>query len=120
MHLFKNTNFDFLKWRWHAIALSTVIVGAGLFVILTKGIPLGIEFEGGTAVILEFEQPVSDEQVRAALAANYPGGAEDTVVQTFGDAADRKKLIRVPQVGAEEGAALTANADQVIAAIQKT
>ena len=24
MQLFRNTNFDFLRWRWHAVALSAV------------------------------------------------------------------------------------------------
>ena len=22
MHIFKNTNYDFLKWKWHALGLS--------------------------------------------------------------------------------------------------
>src|SRR6187549_187309 len=118
MHLFKNTNFDFLKWRWHAIGLSTLVIVAGLFAIMTKGIPLGIEFAGGTSVIVQFDEQVNDDQVRSALAANYPGGAEDTVVQTYDDPAKRQKLIRVPQVGGEQGAELTATADQVMAAIQ--
>ena len=64
MHIFKNTNFDFLKWRWHAIALSALVILGGVAVIATRGIPLGIEFAGGTAVIAEFEQPVSIDAVR--------------------------------------------------------
>ena len=54
MHIFKNTNFDFLRWRWHAIALSWVVIIAGLFVLFTKGLPLGVEFAGGTSVIAQF------------------------------------------------------------------
>ena len=30
MHIFKHTNYDFLRWRWHAIALSWVIIIAGV------------------------------------------------------------------------------------------
>jgi preprotein translocase subunit SecF len=119
MHIFKNTNYDFLKWRWHAMALSGIIIAAGLFVIFTKGISLGIEFEGGTSVILQFEQAISDEQVRDALAQNFPGGAQDTVVQAYGETGDRQKLVRVPQVGSEEGASLTSTADEVVAALKK-
>jgi preprotein translocase subunit SecF len=119
MHIFKNTKYDFLKWRWQAIGLSAVVIAAGLFVMLSRGIPLGIEFEGGTAVILQFEQAVSDDQIRSALAQHYPAGAEDTVVQTYGDEAQRQKLVRVPHVGAESGSELTATADQVMAAVQK-
>src|SRR5205823_6190078 len=43
MHIFKNTNYDFLRWRWHAIALSWVVIIAGIVTLATKGIPKGIE-----------------------------------------------------------------------------
>ena len=59
MHIFHNTNFNFLRWRWHAIALSWIIIIAGVVVIMTKGIPRGVEFAGGTVVIEQFDQPVS-------------------------------------------------------------
>jgi len=29
MHIFKNPNFDFIRWKWHAIALSWVIILIG-------------------------------------------------------------------------------------------
>ena len=51
MHIFKNTHFDFLRWRWHAIGLSWVIIIAGIITLATKGIPKGVEFAGGTVVI---------------------------------------------------------------------
>ena len=37
MHIFKNTNYDFLRWRWHAIALSWVVILAGVAVIVDQG-----------------------------------------------------------------------------------
>ena len=46
MQIFKHTNFDFLRWRWHAIALSWVIIIAGIVTIAMKGIPKGVEFAG--------------------------------------------------------------------------
>ena len=76
MHIFKNTKFDFLRWRWHAIALSWVVILAGLAVIFTKGIPLGIEFAGGTQVIAQFDNAPSVEAVRSALQRSFPGGDE--------------------------------------------
>jgi hypothetical protein len=36
MHIFKNTDYNFLRWRWHAVALSWVVIIAGLVVIYTK------------------------------------------------------------------------------------
>src|SRR5258705_6508407 len=103
MHIFKNPNYDFLRWRWHAVALSWVVIIAGIVVIATKGIPRSIEFAGGTSIIAKFDQSVSIEQVRSALDKSF----KESVIQTFGTAADRQVLIRVPQSGAESGDSLS-------------
>jgi preprotein translocase subunit SecF len=42
MHIFKNPNYDFVRWKWHAIAFSWVLILAGVFVIWTKGMPKGV------------------------------------------------------------------------------
>jgi preprotein translocase subunit SecF len=118
MHIFKNTKYDFLRWRFHALALSWVVIIAGVATIMTKGIPKGVEFAGGTVVIEQFDQPVTVQQVRAALDSHYPGGGGDAVVQSYGDSAQRQIMIRVPQVGGEAGAALTGSADQVEQALR--
>ena len=119
MHIFKNTKFDFLRWRWHAIGLSWAIIIAGAFVFFTKGIPLGIEFAGGTAVIVEFAQPVTAQQVRGALDKSFPGGGENVVIQAYGDQSQRQYMVRVPFVGAESGAALSTTKQQVLDALTK-
>ena len=113
MHIFNNPHFDFLRWRWHALALSWVIIIAGIVTIVTKGIPQGVEFAGGTVLYVEFDQPTSIQQVRGALDKSFPGGGQSVIVQTFGDPSQRQMMIRVPQVGAESGAALTSTADAV-------
>jgi len=118
MHIFKHTKYDFLRWRFHALALSWIVIIAGVATIMTKGIPKGVEFAGGTVVIEQFDQPVTVQQVRAALDSHYPGGGGDAVVQSYGDPAQRQVMIRVPQVGGEAGAALTGSADQVEQALR--
>jgi preprotein translocase subunit SecF len=110
MHIFKNTKFDFLRWRWHAIILSWVIIIAGLFVIFTKGIPLGVEFAGGTSVIAQFETQPSIDAVRNAVAKTF--GA-DIIVQDYGDPASHQFMIRVPHVGEESGTSLTNTSGQI-------
>jgi preprotein translocase subunit SecF len=116
MALFDNANYDFIKWRWHAIALSTIIIVAGLAYGLQRGIPLGIDFSGGTILVVKFNQPVSDDQVRQALVASIPG---EQVIQTYGDPAANQKLIRLPQLVEDEGAALDTNARAVIDALTR-
>jgi preprotein translocase subunit SecF len=119
MHIFTNPNYNFLRWRWHAVALSWVLILAGLFVIYTRGLPKGIEFAGGTSVIMQFDQAPSVEVVRDALNKNYPGGGQDAVVQSYGDPSLRQVMVRVPQVGAEQGASLSARAQAIEQALQK-
>jgi preprotein translocase subunit SecF len=104
MQIFTQPNFNFIKWRWHAIALSLVVIGAGLLFMWSKGgMPLGIDFKGGTIIILRFEQSVSEDAVRTAL-EKMPG---EKVVQQYGAAAAREILVRLPQsIQREEDALL--------------
>jgi len=116
MQLLKNPNFDFLRWKWQAIALSVVVILAGLGMIATTGLPLGIDFSGGTLIVVQFEQPVTEEQVRNAVDP-LPG---EEVVQQYGEAAERRILIRLPQVEeAVEGNSLEQASASVEAALQK-
>ncbi len=112
-HLFRTPDFNFHRWRWHALALSAAVILAGAGVILARGgVPLGIDFSGGTIVTVKFVQPVPEEVVQNAI----PG--EETV-QRYGEAADNEMLIRLPQhEGAEEGANLAQEAGRVVAALQ--
>jgi preprotein translocase subunit SecF len=119
MHIFTNPNYNFLRWRWHAVVLSWVVILAGLVAIYTKGVPKGIEFAGGTSVIMQFDQTPSVDTVRTALNQNYPGGGQNAVVQTYGDPALRQVMVRVPEVGAEQGASLASRAQAIEAALQK-
>jgi preprotein translocase subunit SecF len=115
MHIFKNSNYNFLRWRWHAVALSWVVIIAGIVVIATKGIPRSIEFAGGTSIITHFDQPVSIEQVRSALDRSF----KESVIQSYGTPAQNQVLIRVPQSGAESGDSLSQTKVAVTAALQQ-
>jgi len=119
MHIFTNPNYNFLRWRWHAVALSWIVILAGLGMIYTRGLAKGIEFAGGTSVIMQFDQTPSVDAVRRALNTNYAGGGQDAVVQSYGDETQRQVMVRVPQVGAEEGASLGTTAQAVEAALRK-
>jgi preprotein translocase subunit SecF len=119
MHIFKNTNFDFLRWRVHALVLSWIIILAGVAVIWTQGIKKGVEFAGGTVVIEKFDNVVSVDQVRTELDRHYPGGGREAVVQSYGDLSQHMMMIRVPHVGAEAGTSLSVTAQQVEDALRK-
>jgi preprotein translocase subunit SecF len=118
MQIFTNTNYDFVRWRWHAIGLSLVVVLAGLGVILTKGLLYGVDFEGGTIVIVRFNPPKQIQEIREALSTNLPGGG--AVVQEYGPRESGGVMIRVRRTGAETGGDLSREADAVIAALKKS
>ena len=116
MHIFKDTNYDFLRWRWHAIALSTLIIVGGIVTIATRGLNRGVEFAGGTVVIERFDQAVSIQQVRSALEKSF---GQNLSIQEYGDPSQRQVMIRVPQVGAEAGASLGNTADAIEGALKQ-
>jgi preprotein translocase subunit SecF len=119
MEIFHNPNFNFVRWRWHAIALSAAVILIGLVTMYTKGLTWGVEFEGGTIVIVQFDQPVEIQQVRAALEQGMPGSGQTATIQRYGDPAAREIMIRVPDVGSEQGAALSRTAEAVNEALRK-
>lgn len=120
MQIFKTTNIDFLRWRWYAIALSWIVIFAGVGVMMTRGLPLGVEFSGGTIVILQFDQPPPDAgTIRSALQRDLPGGdGQNAVIQRYGVESQRQVMVRVPSVGQEAGAGLSQTADRVVAALK--
>ena len=118
MQIFNNTNYDFVRWRWHAIALSLAIILAGGFYIWKNGPQLGVDFEGGTIVIVKFDQMPALERVRETLQRGTPGGGE-AVVQQYGDPANRDVMIRVRRTGAETAGDLSKEAEAVVAALKQ-
>ncbi len=92
MRLFHQTNIDFMGKRrvWYFISLATLSVG--LLAVFIKGVTLGIDFLGGTELVLEFQQPVGVGDVRSALEKIGFGQGE---IKTFGS--DRDILIRTPE-----------------------
>jgi preprotein translocase subunit SecF len=115
MRFLNEPNIDFVKWRWHALALSALIIVAGVVTVATRGLPLGIDFSGGTAIVLQFEQPTSEDAIRLAL-AGVPG---EKIVQQYGQPEDNQTLVRLPIIeGSEQGANITEGAEAVSAALR--
>jgi preprotein translocase subunit SecF len=116
MRLLSNPNFNFLKWRWHAIALSLVVIGAGVATVVARGgLPLGVDFSGGTVIVLRFAEPTSEDEVRNALGPL----SDNAVVQRFGSPAENSILIRLPlEPGVEETDSLSAASEKVQSALR--
>lgn len=115
MRIFENANYNFIQWRWHAIALSVLVILAGIGTMATRGLPLGIDFSGGTIVVLKFQQPVGEDALRGALDA-VPG---EKVVQQYGEAGANEWLVRLPELTTEQGTSLEQGARAVTDAVTK-
>ena len=117
MPIFKNPDFDFLQWRWPALGLSLLIIVAGaVAAVMQGGLALGIDFSGGTIVIVKFDNPITEDAVRDAIR----GVADENVVQQYGSADANEVLIRLPQGGPEEGTSLEEGANALVAALEQS
>jgi len=93
LEILGKTNIDFMGKRKISFMFSSLMVLIGLVALvqIARGAAnLGIDFAGGTAVQLKFDQAVRIDEARKALESNGVGNAE---LQEFGQ--DNKLLIRV-------------------------
>ncbi|MEG1555663.1 MAG: protein translocase subunit SecDF [Bacteroidales bacterium] len=81
INAFMNVNFDFLKHRKFfyilTIALSAIVITS----FCVQGLNPGIDFTGGRNYVIRFDQEVTTNQVREAVAKEFGGNPE---VKTFG------------------------------------
>lgn len=87
-----NTNIDFLRWRWFAIVVSVVLIATSVFLLATKGLNLGVDFQGGQVVRTTFAQPIQIGELRGRIGDL---GLGEPDIQTFGN--DRTIELHMPQ-----------------------
>lgn len=93
MEFLVGTGFNFLGHRRAAFILSAVLILAGVVSLAIQGGPkLGIDFEGGVLLQVQFEEPIEAESIRATLAEMGLGDAE---IQHLGG--NREAIIRVQE-----------------------
>jgi SecD/SecF fusion protein len=81
--LFKNFNFDVLKYRKAAYIGSTLVIVLGFVVMALQGGPnLGVDFKGGRSYVVDFEKAIPASDVRSALLDDFKDAG--TEVKTFG------------------------------------
>ena len=96
MQFFKNPNFDFQGKRRIAFIISGALLLIGILSLIIRGGPLySIDFLGGLAIRVQFERPVSESDVRAALSLVNLGSSEVKTIREV--AGEPDILIRVKQ-----------------------
>ena len=95
MELFRQTNIDFLRYKWWAIGASWALILVGVFAIFVQhGLKFGIDFAGGTAIALKFPDRPDIDNLRKVLDGANLG---ETGIQRYEAAEKNQVLIRVEQ-----------------------
>ena len=81
MRLFEKFNYDFLGKRRFAYAISGGLFLLGVLGAFTRGFHFGIDFLGGSEIVLQFAKPVNISEVRTDVENIGLGNIE---VKTFG------------------------------------
>jgi len=91
VEFFRNPNIDFLGKKWYFLAFSLVFSVAGILSMLFwHGIPLGVDFRGGTLVYVKFSHAPDDNAIRSALDR---AGLKNAKIQSYGPATNNEVLI---------------------------
>ena len=92
-----NPKFDFIGRRKLWLTISMIIIIPGLISLMLQGLNFGIDFAGGTKVIVQFQQEVSSEEIRDVLSDHGIGGSS-----TIQASDDNEFIIRMPILSEEE------------------
>ncbi|MDL1893401.1 protein translocase subunit SecF [Sphingobacteriales bacterium CHB3] len=94
MRIFGKTNIDFMAKRNLWFVVSGVVILTGMVSLFMKGLDYGIDFLGGTELVVRFDKPVDVGDVRTAM---LQAGLEKPEIKTFGS--DRDILVRTTEQG---------------------
>ena len=108
MRFFGKTNIDFMGKRRILYVVSAAVIGLGMLSLIVKGVNYGIDFLGGTEIVVRFQNNVDVGDIRAAMDKS---GFTKAEIKSLGS--DRDMLIRTPEQG--EG---TVIGDRIRSALQ--
>ena len=95
MEILRNPNYDFLGKTKILLAVSITLIVGGIAYIATHDVRYGVEFSGGTQLILRFQSRPDQDRVRTAVDKVTSGAT----IQTYDDPAKSQILVRLPHTG---------------------
>jgi len=102
VEFFRNPNIDFLGKKWYFLAFSLLFSVAGvLSMMFWHGIPLGVDFRGGTLVYVKFSHAPNDNAIRAAMDR---AGLHNARIQRYGQITNNEVLIDLAEQETSEQA----------------
>ncbi len=105
IRIFKNPNFPFLKYKFHFITLSIILIISGIVTyFLRGGFNIGIDFAGGTQITMKFKETPNLSNLRKILSEN---GFPEATIQEYDEPELKEYLVRVPNLPGKEGETIT-------------
>ena len=98
LRLFAHANYDFIRVRRYAYALTGLFILPGLLFLLVRGLNYSIEFTGGTLIQVESKTPANVAAIRSGLDREGIHGAE---IQNYGGPNDFVVRARVAKPGTD-------------------
>jgi preprotein translocase subunit SecF len=91
VEFFRDTNIDFLGKKWYFLVFSLVFSVAGLLsMAFWHGIPLGVDFRGGTLVYAKYAHTPDPSAIHSEIER---AGLKNARVQRYGQASNNEVLI---------------------------
>lgn len=100
MELFRNTTIDFMRMRRVCLGLSSIAVVAALGILFSRQLNLGIDFAGGTQMIVQFAEAPDIQELRGLL---EDAGIENAAIQSFGEEGENSVILKTPTDESDEG-----------------
>jgi preprotein translocase subunit SecF len=91
VEFFRDTNIDFLGKKWYFLTFSLIFSVAGLLsMAFWHGIPLGVDFRGGTLVYVKYAHTPDPSAIHNEIER---AGLKNARVQRYGQASNNEVLI---------------------------
>jgi len=116
VEFFKNTNFDFLAKKWYFLTFSLIFSVAGLIsIIFWHGIPLGVDFRGGTIVDVRYSHTPDANAIHSEIER---AGLKNARVQAISGASNNNEVLIALDIQETSEQALDKGKNQIIQALE--
>jgi len=96
MRILQNINYDYLGKRKFFYTISLIAILIGILSIIFRGLEFGIDFNGGSEIVVQFQKPIAIADVRNHMENIGLGNVE---IKTYGEANTvliRTELQKIP------------------------
>ncbi|MDR7125300.1 protein translocase subunit SecF [Pseudotabrizicola sp. 4114] len=115
----EHTNINFFAYQWAMLVASCVMILASIALWAVMGLNFGIDFQGGTTIRTESNQPVDVAAYRAAMTGLELGDV--AITEVFDPSFDADQFVAQVRIAAQDGSeAVTPETIQLVEEALKT